>query len=102
MHLRRLTRVTNAFSKSLNNHKAAVTLYIAFYNFCRGHQTHKEASPAMAAGLTDHVWSIAELLTTTYSLEIRGVNDSELWHDDLRHHHERWNHYRRGQHGAAS
>jgi IS1 family transposase/transposase-like protein len=62
MHLRRLTRLTNAFSKKLENHKAAVTLYIAFYNFCRGHQTHKGASPAMAAGLTDHVWSIAELL----------------------------------------
>ncbi len=63
MHLRRLTRLTNAFSKSLDNHKAAVTLYIAFYNFCRGHQTHKGASPAMAAGLTDHVWTIAELLS---------------------------------------
>jgi transposase-like protein/IS1 family transposase len=62
MHLRRLTRLTNAFSKSLDNHKAAITLYVAFYNFCRGHQTHKGASPAMAAGLTDHVWSIAELL----------------------------------------
>ncbi len=62
MHLRRLTRLTNAFSKSLDNHKAAITLYVAFYNFCRGHQTHKGASPAMAAGLTDHVWTIAELL----------------------------------------
>jgi IS1 family transposase/transposase-like protein len=62
MHLRRLTRLTNAFSKSLDNHKAAITLYVAFYNFCRGHQTHKGASPAMAAGLADHVWSIGELL----------------------------------------
>jgi transposase-like protein/IS1 family transposase len=62
MHLRRLTRLTNAFSKKLENHKAAITLYVAFYNFCRPHQTHKGATPAMAAGLTDHVWSIAELL----------------------------------------
>jgi hypothetical protein len=62
MHLHRLTRLTNAFSKLLDNHKAAITLYVAFYNFCRGHQTHKGASPPMAAGLTDHVWSIAELL----------------------------------------
>ncbi len=62
MHLRRLTRLTNAFSKKLSNLQAAVTLYVAFYNFCRGHQTHKGATPAMAAGLTDHVWSIAELL----------------------------------------
>jgi len=62
MHLRRLTRLTNAFSKSLDNHKAAVTLYIAFYNLCRVHQTLK-ATPAMAAGLTDHVWTLGELLS---------------------------------------
>jgi transposase-like protein/IS1 family transposase len=61
MHLRRFTRLTNAFSKKLDNLKAAVTLYIAFYNFCRVHQTLK-ATPAMAAGLTDHVWTISELL----------------------------------------
>ena len=61
MHLRRLTRLTNAFSKKLDNLKAAVTLYVAFYNFCRIHQTVK-ATPAMAAGLTDHVWSVTELL----------------------------------------
>ncbi len=61
MHLRRLTRLTNAFSKSLDNHKAAIMLYIAFYNFCRVHQTLK-ATPAMAAGLTDHIWTIQELL----------------------------------------
>ncbi len=61
MHLRRFTRLTNAFSKKLDNLKAAVTLYVAFYNFCRVHQTVK-ATPAMAAGLTDHVWGIAELL----------------------------------------
>ncbi len=64
MHLRRLTRLTNAFSKKLENHKAAITLYVAFYNFCRPHQTHKGASPAMAAGLTDHVWAIGELLAS--------------------------------------
>ena len=62
MHLRRLTRLTNAFSKKLSNLQAAVTLYVAFYNFCRGHQTHKGATPAMAAGLTDHAWTIEELL----------------------------------------
>ena len=61
MHLRRFTRLTNAFSKKLDNLKAAVTLYVAFYNFCRVHQTVK-ATPAMAAGLTDHAWSITELL----------------------------------------
>ena len=61
MHLRRLTRLTNAFSKKLENLQAAVTLYVAFYNFCRVHQTVK-ATPAMAAGLTDHVWTVGELL----------------------------------------
>jgi hypothetical protein len=62
MHLRRFTRLTNAFSKKIDNMRAAVTLYIAFYNFCRVHQTLK-ATPAQAAGLTDHVWPIAELLS---------------------------------------
>jgi transposase-like protein/IS1 family transposase len=62
MHLRRLTRLTNAFSKSLDNHKAAITLYVAFYNFCRPHQTHKGATPAMAAGITDHIWTLRELI----------------------------------------
>ena len=61
MHLRRLTRLTNAFSKKLENLEAAVTLYVAFYNFCRVHQTLK-ATPAMAAGLTDHIWGLNELL----------------------------------------
>ena len=63
MHLRRYTRLTNAFSKKLDNLKAAVTLYVAFYNFCRIHQTLR-VTPAMQAGLADHVWSIAELLGT--------------------------------------
>jgi hypothetical protein len=61
MHMRRFTRLTNAFSKKLENLQAAVTLYVAFYNFCRKHQSLK-ATPAIAAGLTDHIWSIAELL----------------------------------------
>jgi transposase-like protein/IS1 family transposase len=61
MHLRRFTRLTNAFSKKLDNLKAAVCLWFAFYNFCRVHQTLR-VTPAMEAGLTDHVWSVAELL----------------------------------------
>jgi IS1 family transposase/transposase-like protein len=63
MQLRRFTRLTNAFSKKLDNLKAAVTLYFAWYNFCRTHQTLR-VTPAMEAGLTDHVWSIAELAAT--------------------------------------
>jgi hypothetical protein len=55
------TRLTNAFSKKLDNLKAAVTLYAAFYNLCRTHQTLR-VTPAMEAGLTDDAWTITELL----------------------------------------
>ena len=61
MHLRRFTRLTNAYSKKLENLKAAVCLWFAFYNFCRVHQTLR-VTPAMEAGITDHIWSLAELL----------------------------------------
>jgi len=62
MQLRRLTRLTNAFSKKLENLKAAVALHFAYYNFCRVHSTLR-VTPAMEAGLTDHVWTLAELLS---------------------------------------
>jgi IS1 family transposase len=63
MQMRRFARLTNGFSKKLENHRAAVALWIAFYNFCRVHETlHK--TPAMALGVTDHVWTIGELITT--------------------------------------
>jgi transposase-like protein/IS1 family transposase len=61
MHLRRFTRLTNAFSKKLDNLKAAVTLYFAWYNFVRVHQTLR-VTPAMQAGITDHIWSLEELV----------------------------------------
>jgi hypothetical protein len=61
MAIRRFTRLTNAFSKKLDNLKAACALHFAYYNFCRVHQTLR-VTPAMEAGLTDHVWPIAELL----------------------------------------
>jgi IS1 family transposase/transposase-like protein len=59
--LRRFTRLTLGFSKSLENLKAAVAVYVCFYNFCRLHRTLR-VTPAMQAGLTDHVWGIQELL----------------------------------------
>jgi IS1 family transposase len=62
MQIRRLTRLTNAFSKKWENLRAAVALHFAYYNFCRVHSSLR-VTPAMEAGLTDHVWSIAELLT---------------------------------------
>ena len=61
MCMRRFTRLTNGFSKRLKNLRAAVALHFAHYNFCRIHSTI-EVTPAMEAGLTDHVWSIEELL----------------------------------------
>ena len=60
MHMRRFTRLTNAFSKKVENHAHSVALHYMFYNFCRIHQTLK-VTPAMEAGLTDHVWGLEEL-----------------------------------------
>lgn len=61
MAIRRFTRLTNAFSKKLDNHKAACALHFAYYNFCRIHKSLR-VTPAMEAGITDHVWSLRELL----------------------------------------
>lgn len=61
MAIRRFTRLTNAFSKKLLNLKVAVALHFAYYNFCRVHSSLR-VTPAMEAGVTDHVWTIAELL----------------------------------------
>jgi IS1 family transposase len=61
MGIRRFTRLTNAFSKKFENHCHAVALYFAYYNFCRVHQTLR-VTPAMEAGLTDHVWTLGELV----------------------------------------
>ena len=64
MTVRRWTRLTNAFSKSWKHHEAMMALYICFYNFCRKHMT-LNTTPAVASRLTDHVWSIEELLNAT-------------------------------------
>jgi len=61
MGTRRFTRLTNAFSKKWENHWAAVSLWYAFYNFCRIHKSLR-VTPAMAAGISGHVWDVAELL----------------------------------------
>jgi len=62
--LRRFTRLTNAFSKKLENLKAALSLHFAWYNFCRVHSSLR-VTPAMEAGIADHVWSIEELVSLT-------------------------------------
>jgi hypothetical protein len=59
--MRRFTRLTNAFVKKLENHCHALALYFMFYNFCRIHKTLKVA-PAMAAGVTDKLWSMEDIV----------------------------------------
>jgi IS1 family transposase len=61
MHNRRFTRLTNAFSKKFESHVHMVALYTVFYNFTRIHKTLRVA-PAMAAGLTDHLWTMEEII----------------------------------------
>lgn len=63
MSMRRFTRLTNAFSKKVENLAAAVALHFTYYNFCRAHHSlGKNTTPAMAAGVTDHIWTLAELV----------------------------------------
>ncbi len=61
MSMRRFTRLTNAFSKKVENVAHAVSLHYMYYNFCRVHQTLR-VTPAMEAGVADHVWSIKEVV----------------------------------------
>src|SRR5207253_473136 len=61
MSMRRFTRLTNGHSKKWENHEAAIALFFAYYNWCRVHQALK-TTPAVANQITDHVWSVAELL----------------------------------------
>lgn len=61
MTMRRFTRLTNAFSKKIENLAHAVALHFMHYNFCRVHQTLR-VTPTMEAGITDHIWSIEEII----------------------------------------
>ena len=63
MQMRRLTRLTNAFSKKLSHLKAAISLHFGYYNLCRVHSSLR-VTPGMQSGLTDHIWNIEELLQT--------------------------------------
>ena len=62
MHMRRFTRLTNGFSKKIENHAAAVALHMMYYNYVRIHKTLR-VTPAMAAGLTDRLWDIDDIVT---------------------------------------
>src|SRR5215472_18313654 len=61
-HLKRFCRKTNAVSKKLSMLKAAVALFVVWYDFCRPHMSLSECTPAMECGITDHVWSLQELI----------------------------------------
>lgn len=60
--IKRLTRLTYAFSKKWEHLHAALALHFAYYNFCRVHGSLKGATPAMAAGIAERKWELAELL----------------------------------------
>jgi IS1 family transposase len=61
MGMRRFTRLTNGFSKKVDNHQHSVALHYMYYNFCRVHQTLR-VTPAMEAGISNHVWTLEELI----------------------------------------
>lgn len=66
MHIRRLTRLCNGYSKKIRNHRAAMALHFAYYNFCRIHEALR-VTPAIEAGIMDHVWSVEELVERALS-----------------------------------
>jgi hypothetical protein len=70
MASRRFKQLTNGFSDKLDNHAAAVSLYVAHYNWCRVHET-LDATPAVVIGITDHAWSIGALLDAALAVAHR-------------------------------
>ncbi len=77
MGMRRFTRLTNGFSKKAANHEAAVAVYFLHYNFCRIHQTLR-VTPAMAAGVTDHVWEIEDVIALLDAAESAKIEAGAL------------------------
>jgi len=77
MHMRRFTRLTNAFSKKLENHVCAIALHAMFYNFVRVHQTLK-VTPAMAAGVTKRLWEMTDIVDLIDAWEARQVRQTRL------------------------
>jgi len=65
---RRFTRLTNGFSKKVENHEHMLALFFMYYNFCRIHQTLR-CTPAMQAGVTTHVWELSDIVALLDSPE---------------------------------
>jgi hypothetical protein len=72
MHMRRFTRLTNAFSKKAENHAYAVALHMMYYNFVMVHSKLR-MSPAMAAGVTEGLWEVADIVALVEVQEARAV-----------------------------
>ena len=70
MGMRRFTRLSNGFSKKIENHAHAVALYFVHYNFARIHRSLR-VTPAMEAGISDHVWSLEEIVDLLEQDEVR-------------------------------
>jgi hypothetical protein len=70
MHIRRFTRLTNAFSKKIENHACAFALHCMYYNFVRIHQTLR-VTPAMAAGVTDRLWEMSDVVEMIEAFEAK-------------------------------
>ncbi|HVV78558.1 MAG TPA: IS1 family transposase [Pseudolabrys sp.] len=77
MHMRRFTRLTNAFSKKIENHACAIALHCMFYNFVRVHQSLK-MTPAMAAGVTKRLWEMTDVVDMIDAWEARQVRQTRL------------------------
>ena len=69
MHSRRMTRLTNAFSKKMENHAHAMALHFLYYNFVRIHQTLR-TTPAMAAGVTKRLWEMGDIIDVMEAWEV--------------------------------
>jgi IS1 family transposase len=72
MHMRRFTRLTNAFSKKIENHAYAVALHMMYYNFVRIHSKLR-MTPAMAAGVSDRLWDVADIVALVEAEEAKSV-----------------------------
>lgn len=72
--MRRFTRLTNGFSKKIENHAAAIALHYMAYNFVKIHKTFR-VTPAMAAGVTDHAWELEEIVELLEKHEAVGVSN---------------------------
>jgi hypothetical protein len=76
MSMRRFTRLTNAFSKKFENHCHMIALYTCWYNFVRIHKTLR-VTPAMEAGVTDHLWTLEDAVALVEKVEATKVEQRQ-------------------------